>query len=152
MASGFMQRFQGRIKANQLWVGSGGFIDASSGIKGLTDYIIKLPLPVTATANTDFTVSLPPGGTLLNASVYTSVAYTGNTVTIALGVSAGDATYVTATTIKAIGVYPLTLLQPAAAGPAIMPATSPNLFIRVIQTATTTNVGTAFLVLNYTAS
>ena len=110
-----------------------------------------MPLPVTAVANTSFTVTLPSGGTLLNAMVNTSVAYTGATVTIALGVSALDTTIVNATTIKAIGAYPLTLLQPAAASPAVMPNASPNLFITVTQTSTYTAVGTAFLVLNYTA-
>jgi hypothetical protein len=151
MASGFMQRFQGKIKANQIWIGTGGFFDAISGIKGTTDYIVKIPLPVTAVATTAFTVSLPPGGTLLNASVNTSVAFTGATVTIALGVAASDTTIVNATTIKAIGVYQLTLLQPAAAAPAVMPNTSPNLFVTITQ-GTPTAVGTAFLVLNYTAS
>jgi hypothetical protein len=150
MSTGFVQRFKGRIKAEQLWIGSGGFYDAVSGIKGITDYIIKVPLPVTAVATTAFTVSLPPGGTLLDASVFTSVAFTGATVTIALGVAASDTTIVNATTIKALGNYQLTLLQPGAAAPAVMPATSPNLWITVTQ-GTPTNVGTAFLQLNYTA-
>jgi hypothetical protein len=150
MATGFVQRFKGKIKAEELWLGFGGFFDAASGIKGVTDYIIKIPLPVTAVATTAFTASLPPGGTLLNASVYTSVAFTGATVTIALGVAANDTTIVNATTIKAVGIYPLTLLQPGAAAPAVMPNTSPNLFITVTQ-GTPTAVGTAFLQLNYTA-
>lgn len=153
MATGFLQRFQGKIKTGQLWLGTGGLYDAVSGIKGQSDFILKIALPVTATANTDFTTTLPAGGCLKNATVFTTTAYGAVTdAKISLGVSAGDASYVTATTIKALGVFPLTLLQPAAAGPAIMPATSPNLFIRVAQSGGNSATGAAFLVLSYTAS
>lgn len=152
MSTGFMQRFNAKIKVGSLWLGRGGFADALSGVSGLSDFIIKVPLPVTATANTDFTVTLPAGGALLNATVYTTTAYGAATdCKIQMGVSAGDATYVSLVSIKAIGVVPLTLLQPAAAGPSIMPAASPNLFFRLVQTGTTSATGAAFLVLNYTA-
>jgi hypothetical protein len=70
----------------------------------------RLNLPVTAIANTDFTMSIPPGCTLLSAVVYTSVAYTGATVTIQLGSSAGDSSYVAAISIKAVGMVPLHFL------------------------------------------
>lgn len=150
MATGFTQRFQGKIKAAQLWLGTGGVFDAVSGVKGLNDFVMKIPLPVTATANTDFTTTLPAGGTLLNASVYTTVAYTGATVALTMGTSAGDNSIVTTVSIKAVGLVPLTLIQAAAAAPGIMPATSPNLFWRLAQ-GTPTAVGTAFLILNYTA-
>jgi hypothetical protein len=133
-------------------IGSGGLIDFTSKIKGITDFIIKVPLIATAAASTDITVSLPVGGCLLNATVYTTVAYAGSsTVTLALGLSAGDASYCTATTIKAIGLFPLTLLQAGAAGPGIMPTGSPNLWCRIAQAGTPSATGTAFLVLNYTA-
>lgn len=155
MATGFVQRLKGKVIIPALELGSAGFFDAPSGIKGIADFIIKIPLPVTAAASTAFTVSLPPGGTLLNASVYTYVAYGAVTdCKISLGVSAADNSYLTggtAVSIKALGVYELVLAQPAAAGPAIMPNTSPNLFITVAQTGTASATGSAFLVLNYTA-
>lgn len=151
MATGFQQRFKGKIIASQFWLGSSGFYDASSGIKGITDFVLKVPLPVTAAANTDLVASVPAGGVLLSATVYTTVAFLGSsTVTIALGTAAADASYVNATTIKAIGIFPLTLLQAGAAGPAIMPA-APNVFIRIAQAGTPSATGTAFMLLNYTA-
>ena len=150
MATGFLQLFQGKIKVGQFWLGRGGYADAMSGIIGVSDFSQKLLLPVTAVANTDFTLSLPPGGCLFSAVVFTTTAYTGTTVTVQLGLSAGDASYVAATTIKAIGMFPLTLVQAAGAGPAIMPNASPNLFIRVVQTGATA-VGSSFLVISYTA-
>jgi|ERR1700732_1596966 len=58
------------------------------------------------------------------------------------------AQYVAAVSIAPIGIVSLTLL--AAQTPAFlsMPAGSPNLFIRIVQT-TPTAVGTAKLVINY---
>jgi hypothetical protein len=153
--SGLMQRYKGKVQVDDLWLGSGGLFDAVSGIKGLNDFIIKVPLPVTAVASTAFTVSLPPGGTLLNASVYTYVAYgAGTDCKISIGSAALDNSYLTggaAVSIKALGVHLLALAQPAAAGPATLPNASPNLFITLAQTGTASATGSAFLVLNYTA-
>ena len=145
---GIMQRFQGSIKTAALLLGGGGIIDAASGIAGGPVVTQKIPLPVGANANTDIgPISVPKGKTLLRASVYTSTAYTGTTVTIQIGSSAGDASYVAATTIKALGVYALTLVAAAAAALGSLPAT-PNLFVRIVQTGPTA-VGAATLVLEY---
>ena len=89
-------------------LGSGGIVDGVSGIAGRMDYIQTLMLSVTAVANTDFTMSVPPGATLLSATVYTSVAYTGATATIQIGNAAAGAQYVAAVSIQAIGIVPLT--------------------------------------------
>lgn len=145
---GFLQRFQGKIKVASIWLGSGGIVDAASGIGGLMDYVQKVSLPVTAVANTDIApISVPAGKSLVRATVYTTTAYTGTTVTIQIGSSAGDASYVAAATIKALGVYSLTLVAAAAAALASLPA-APNLFVRVVQTGPTA-VGAATLVLEY---
>jgi hypothetical protein len=136
------------LPAGTLVLGPGGIVDGLSGIAGRSDAFQKLGLPVTAVANTDFTMSIPSGCTLLSAVVYTSVAYTGATATIQIGNAAGGAQYVAAVSILPIGIVPLTLL--AAQIPAFlsMPAGTPNLFIRIVQTSPTA-VGAAVLVVNY---
>jgi len=150
MSTGFVQRFKGKVQAASLWLGSGGLVDAASGISGKQDYIQKLSLPVTATANTDFTMSVPTGATLLRATVYTTTGYGATTdAKIEIGSSAGDASYVAQTSIKAVGVVNLTLVAAAAAALLSAPAGSPNLFIRIVQTGTTSATGAATLVLEY---
>lgn len=149
MSNGFLQRFNGKVKIGALWLGTGGITDSHSGIAAQPVTVQKLSLPVTATANTDFTVSVPAGKSLLRATVYTGTAYTAVTdAKIEIGVSAGDASYVAATTIAAIGVHALTLVAAAAAALGSLPAT-PNLFVRVVQSGGSTAVGAATLVLEY---
>lgn len=104
-----------------------------------------------AALTTDYgPISAPAGMTLLRATFFTTVAFTGASATLTLGVSAGDATYVTATDIHAIGTAALTVNGGAtvSADCLALPA-APNLFPRIIQTATTTAVGTGTLVLEY---
>jgi hypothetical protein len=149
MASGFMQRFQGKIKANQLWIGGGGVIDSLSGIAGKTDYLQKISLPVTAITNTDFVVSVPIGATIVSMAVYTTTAYTGTTANLTIGNVAAGAQYVAITGIGAVGVVQLTLVNAAAAALLSMPA-PPNLFIRIAQGATPTTVGAGVLLIDYT--
>jgi hypothetical protein len=149
MASGFTQRFQGKIKASQLWLGSGGLIDALSGIAGKTDYLQRLSLPVTAITNTDFVMSVPLGSSLMSIAVYTTTAYTGTTAALTIGNVAGGAQYVASTSISGIGIVQLTLVNTASAALLSMPA-PPNLFIRIAQGATPTAVGAAMLVIDYT--
>lgn len=149
MATGFVERFRGKVKAEALWLGKGGIVDAASGIGAQPVTVQKLSLPVTAVANTDFTVSAPAGKTLLRATVYTGTAYTAGTdAKIEIGTSAGDQSYVAAATIAAIGVHALTLVAAGAAALASLPAT-PNLFVRVVQSGSATAVGAATLVLEY---
>lgn len=149
MANGFAQRFLGKIKISHLWLGAGGIIDAASGIGGQPVTVQKISLPVTAVANTDFTASVPAGKTLLRATVYTTTGYgAGTDAKIEIGTSAGDPSYVAATSIKAVGIVALTLVATAAAALAVLPAT-PNLFIRVVQSGTASATGAATLVLEY---
>lgn len=149
MASGFLQRFQGKVKIGALWLGAVGIIDAASGIAAQPVVVQKIALPVTATANTDFTVSAPAGRSLLRATVYTTTGYGAVTdAKIEIGISAGDASYVAQASIKAVGIVALSLVGAAAAALRTLPAT-PNLFVRVVQTGTTSATGAATLVLEY---
>lgn len=150
MISGVLQRFQGKIKVAQLILGSGGIVDGASGIAGKAQLSVRVPIAVTATANTDIpAISLPPGATLIGATVYTGTAFLAATdAKIEIGVSAGDASYVAQTSIKSIGVVALTLVAAAAAALASLPAV-PNIFVRIVQTGTTSATGAATLVLEY---
>lgn len=151
MANGFLARFNGKVKIGQLWLGSGdSIVDAASGVKGSIVSAVKVSLPVTAVANTDIAaISLPAGKALLRATVYTTTGYGAATdCKIEIGTSAGDASYVAQATIKAVGVAALTLVAAAAASLAALP-TAPQLFVRLVQTGTTSATGAATLVLEY---
>lgn len=124
--------------------------DKASGIVGKTDYIQRLSLPVTAVTNTDYTLSVPTGATIILITVYTTTAYTGTTANISIGSAAAGAQYVAATSIAGIGVVQLTLVNAAAASLLSMPAGTPNLFIRIAQSTTPTAVGAGTLVIDYT--
>jgi hypothetical protein len=107
-----------------------------------------------ANASTPFTWAVPPGLTLLRATVFTTVAFLGSTtVTLALGTQASDATYVTATDVKAVGTHPLTLNRGATVTadclslPAL--ASGSNLFGTLAQGGTPSATGTATLVLEF---
>lgn len=152
MASGFVQRFKGKIVAQVLHLGAGGIVDAASGIAGKANVTQRIALPVTAVANTDFTISLPPGAVVMSARVYTTTAYGAATdATIQLGSAAGGSQYVAAASIKAVGVAALTLVNAAAAGLASFPSGSPNLFARIVQTGAASATGAATLVVEYSA-
>lgn len=151
MASGFMQRFKGKIQADSLWVGRNGVGDSYSGVRGLTDFMLKVPLTVTAVATTDFTISLPAGGTLMSAQAYTTTQFGAATnANLTLGSTIGGNDFVTAVDIKTVGLRNLTLISGAAALLGIL-AAAPNVFARITQVGTASATGTAFLLLNYTA-
>jgi hypothetical protein len=105
-------------------------------------------LPVTATANTDFTYTFPPGA--LNASyrTLTTTAYTAVTdAQISIGSTAGGVDYVAAVSIKAIGVVAHTNVN-AAAATHLNPGGA-TINIRVAQSGGSTAVGAATLVIGY---
>lgn len=147
---GILQRFQGQVKIGKLILGSAGIVDPASGIGGKPRLAMRIPITVTATANTDIpAISLPAGATLVSAEVYTGTAFLAATdAKIEIGVSAGDASYVAQTTIKALGVVALTFVAAAAAALLSLPAV-PNIFVRIVQTGTTSATGAATLVLEY---
>jgi hypothetical protein len=131
-------------------LGIAALVDSASGIAGKNDYVQRLSLPVTAITNTDFTLSVPTGATIITIAVYTTTAYTGTTANISIGNVAAGAQYVAATDIHAVGVVQLVLANTAAAALLSMPAGTPNVFIRIAQGATPTAVGAATLVIDYT--
>ena len=139
----------GTESAGTFVIGPGGLIDGGSGIAGRQMYVQTLALPVTAVTNTDYTMSLPPGGILHSAKVYTTTAYTGTTANISLGSAAAGAQYVTAVSIASVGLVTLTLVASAAAAFLSFPTGSPNLFIRIAQSTTPTAVGAGSLILTY---
>lgn len=115
-----------------------------------TDAIQKVALAVAAVTNTDLTASLPPGAIIQSMTVYTTTAFTAvSDAQISIGNAAGGAQYVAAVSIKALGVYALTLVGSAAAALANFPSGSPNLFVRVAQSGGSTAVGAATLVVSY---
>jgi hypothetical protein len=106
-------------------------------------------LSVTATANTDITVSIPAGARIGDIMVYTTTAFGAATdATIALGNAAGGAQYVAATSIKAAGIYNLSAVASAAAASGFLsfPGT---LYVRIAQTGTASATGAATLVIEY---
>lgn len=108
----------------------------------------KLSLPVTATANTDFTFTPPAGAINVSYTVLTTTAYTASTdAQISIGSTAGGVDYVAATTIKAVGRYSLTPVNAAAATHLNVGGVTLN--IRVVQSGTATAVGAATLVIGY---
>ncbi len=105
-------------------------------------------LSVTAVASTPLTVTVPVGARITGFIVYTTTAFGAATdVTIALGNAASGAQYVAATSIKAAGVYPLTLAATAVAGLLSFPGT---LYLTIAQTGTASATGAATLVIQYT--
>ena len=150
MTTGFVNRIKDKIKARTLYMGGGGIADDRSGIAGKALLSLRVPLSVTATANTDIApVSLPPGASLVRATVLTTTAFLAATdAKIEIGSSAGDASYVAQTTIKAVGIAALTLVNAAAATLAAL-GTAPNLYVRIVQTGTASATGAATLILEY---
>lgn len=158
MANGFLQRFQGKIKVGLLYLGSsttggqgtGGIYDLASGTRVGLGGALRLSLPVTAVANTDYpALIVPPGAAIESIVVYTTTAYTGTGVTVQIGSSAGDTSYVAATSIKSAGIVTLTPAATATASAALLSAPAAGLFIRVAQSGTPTAVGAATLVVAF---
>jgi hypothetical protein len=148
--TGFAARPKGKTIAQTLVLGSGGIVDGVTGIASKPLVVARLAMTVTATANTDFTLSVPPGATLFFVKVYTGTAFTAATdAQISIGISAGDASYVAPISIKPVNALTLPLLAAAAAALASAPAGSPNLFIRIVQTGAPSAVGAATLAVFY---
>lgn len=110
----------------------------------------QLSLPVTATANTDLTLAIPPGSVAASFVVYTTTGYGAATdATIQIGSTAGGVDYVAATTIKAVGIYALTRVNAAAASFLSLPNANPNIFIRIVQSGAASATGAAMLTVTY---
>jgi len=134
---------------------------------GLVQLAEIVPISVTAALTTDIgPVYIPANSTVIGMTTFTGTAFTGATVTISVGSTLGGAEYVAATTIKAAGTFAHTLVagalgDKATAGSGLMNTASNStisdlagapttpIYIRITQTATTTAVGAATLVIQY---
>ena len=111
---------------------------------------VSQPIPVTATANTDYSFTLPTGCVVISIDVYTSVAYTGSGgVTVAAGSAQGGAQYVAATSIASLGLVKGTFVGAGIANLINMPAGPNNLWIRIAQAGTATAVGNGLVLVTY---
>lgn len=126
-----------------------------------------LSIQAVAALTTDYgPIYLPANSTVISMTTFTGTAFTGATATISIGSTLGGAEYVAATTVKAAGTFAHTLVagalgDKATAGSGLMntPANSTisdlagapttPIYVRITQTATTTAVGTATLVVQY---
>ena len=126
-----------------------------------------LSIQAVAALTTDYgPLYLPANSTVIAMTTFTGTAFTGATATISVGSTLGGAEYVAATTVKAAGTFAHTLVagalgDKATAGSGLMntPANSTisglagapttPIYVRITQTATTTAVGTATLVVQY---
>ena len=126
-----------------------------------------LNIQAVAALTTDYgPIYIPAGSTVVAMTTYTGTAFTGATATIAIGSTVGGGEYVAATTVKAAGTFAHTLVSGAlgsfgTAGSGLMNtatdatvsalagAPTTPLYVRITQTATTTAVGTATLVIQY---
>lgn len=150
MPSGIMQRFKGKVMAQVLMLGTGGIVDGASNISGRIQGAQRVALSVTAVTNTDTTLSIPPGATIESIRIFTTTAFTAVTdAQISIGNAAAGAQYAALTSIKAVGIVTLTLVNAAAAALASAPNTAPNLFIRIQQSGGNTAVGNATMVVSY---
>lgn len=112
--------------------------------QGRVPAVLEVALTPTAAASTDFSFTLPPNSKLVSVREVTDTAFTGTTVTVQLGSTAGGVDYVAAADIKAAAVRDLTLLSPAMAALA-SPGT---VFGRIAQTGATA-VGAGRLLVTY---
>lgn len=105
---------------------------------------------VTATANTDFIMAVPPGSTIVGASAITTTTFGAATdAKIQLGSSVGGSDYVAGTTVSLQGAHALTLLGGAQSGNLInMPTLTggANIFGRLVQTGTASSIGGSTIV------
>lgn len=126
-----------------------------------------LPIQAVAALTTDYgPLYLPANSTVTSMTTFTGTAFTGATVTISIGSTLGGAEYVAATTVKAAGTFAHTLVAGAlgsfgTAGSGLMNTAADStisglagapttpIYVRITQTATTTAVGTATLVVQY---
>lgn len=157
MASGFMQRFKGKIAAAQLWITKGSIYDSASGIAGSMQMILRIPLPVTAAATTDYHIAIPPGATILSAAAYTTTAYGAVTdAKVSLGATDGGQDYIAQTSIKAVGIVQMAFVNaaPSPANLSVAPALAGgppawNFSARVTQSGGNSATGAAVLEIEY---
>lgn len=105
-------------------------------------------------ATTDISLIIPAGVTVLGIQIFTGTAFgASGSVNLTAGTGIGDNAYLTATNIKAFGVF-----SPAWNGasngnlgsmPAGSPSGVPNMFLRLTQVGTPSGVGSATIIVDY---
>ena len=127
------------------------FINGLPYIQQRTQNLLVSSIPdmtVTATANTNFTLSIPPRMTLAEVTVFTTIAFGAATdATMQIGSSVGASDYVAAQSIKSLTTHTLAITPSSSS--VYMSAADPNLFIRITQTGTTSATGRCTLVVKY---
>lgn len=120
------------------------------------DYIrmtAALPIAVTATANTDLTLTLPAGVRNVAFRTITTTAFGAATdATIAIGNAAAGAQYVAAVSIKAAGVVSHSYATGATAELDTVPGvvgTLTTIYVRIAQSGTASATGAATLFADY---
>jgi hypothetical protein len=126
-----------------------------------------LPIQAVAALTTDYgPLYIPANSTVTAIQTFTGTAFTGGSATITIGSTLGGAEYVASVSVASAGTISHTLVAGAlgsfgTAGSGLMntPANSTvsglagapttPIYVRITQTATTTAVGTATLVVQY---
>jgi hypothetical protein len=125
---------------------SGPLQVTGEGVTSRPVEVIAVPLAALAQANTDFSFNLP-ACRILRMTQRTNVAFTGNTVTLQVGSTAGGVDYVAAADIKATSAA---RAQTLVAGTAALDAFPGGaVFGRIVQTATFTAVGSGVLLVEF---
>lgn len=126
-----------------------------------------LRIQAVAALTTDYgPLYIPANSTVTSITAFTGTAFTGATVNLSVGSTLGGAEYVAATDVKAAGTVACAFVAGAlgnlaTAGSGLMNtaanstvsglagAPTTPIYVRITQTATTTAVGTATLVVQY---
>jgi hypothetical protein len=149
------------INGIQIGAPTGGDKGAGTLNSASTIYVNNSPVEaaqrvtgtVGATGSTDFSLILLPGSTVIGVTVFTTTAFgaSGTAVNLTAGSAVGDAGYIGAQNIKALGVYQLLLNGSLAQIQNSLPNVSPNYFIRLTQLGTPSNTGAVIIVVRYVA-
>jgi hypothetical protein len=149
------------INGIQIGMPTGGDKGAGTLNSASTIYINNGPVEaawritgtVGATGSTDFSLTLLPGSTVIGVTVFTTTAFgaSGTAVNLTAGSAVGDAGYIGAQNIKALGVYQLLLNGSLAQIQNSLPNVSPNYFIRLTQLGTPSSTGAVIIIVRYVA-
>lgn len=143
----------------QIGAPAGGDIGTGTLNTAGSIYINSIPVEVAyrlggtvgAVANTHYNLTLPSGITVTGVTAYTLTAFLASgSVTLQAGTGAGDNSYIAAQSIKSLGVVPLSFSGASAPqGQYLLPATSPNYCLTIVQGGTPSATGSALILIKY---
>lgn len=119
-------------------------VGSSDGVNGTVITARSISISATANTNTDFTFSMPAGYQLLRITNYNTTTYTGTTVTLSVGTTAGGAEIISAHNIKPAGVHTMGFVSTY--NPTNV--TSQTLYLRIAQTGQTA-IGASVVTFEY---